>query len=517
MRSRPAPGTVLDSRPLPEEFRPGAAAAAFAVVYQGVGYDGAGRAVSGSVFLPAGEAPDGGWPVVGYAHGTTGLSDRCGPSRAGLARLEREHVSRWLAAGYAVAATDYEGLATPGPHPYFNGEAVADDVVDAVRAARGLDRRVGPAWLAVGFSQGGHAALFTGMVAGRYAPELDFRGTAALAPPVRLPSLVDALTARGDAPLGVLVPYLLAGLPTSHPDLDPAPFLTAVGRDLVDLAATAPLVEVFRAAAGVTNDAAGTTRLPSRPGIARVLRACRVPTTRMDRPVLVAAGAADEVVPIGVVERFVDDATRAGTPVRFLRHDGARHADVLGAGHQRVIAWADSLVRTTPRSVPGPLEADGDDYLTLDDYEVFALRLIQGFGEPPGSPAADAVRQGYRALWRAVATRSDTDDDGRVDEGEFRRWITRAARDDGFDLDIRPLAEAVVALADRDRDGVLSADELDHLLRACDTPSDPTRALLDHDRDGSVTVAELVATVRDFCLDPAPGAPGHWLFGRLRA
>src|SRR3712207_9525068 len=55
-------------------------------------------------------------------------------------RLEREHVAAWLAAGYAVTATDYEGLATPGPHPYLNGEAVADDWIDIVRSE---ERRVG--------------------------------------------------------------------------------------------------------------------------------------------------------------------------------------------------------------------------------------------------------------------------------------------------------------------------------------------------------------------------------------
>src|ERR1051326_5413947 len=171
----PEPGTLLGSRPLPAEFWPAGAADAMSVAYQGVGYHGAGREVTGSVFLPAGAPPAGGWPVGSYAHGTPGLSDQCAPSQVGLTRLEREHVSRWLAAGYVVAATDYEGLSTPGPHPYFNGEAVADDVVDIFRATRMLDRRVGRRWLVAGFSQGGHAALFVGLMAARYAPDLDFR------------------------------------------------------------------------------------------------------------------------------------------------------------------------------------------------------------------------------------------------------------------------------------------------------------------------------------------------------
>ncbi|HEY1178418.1 MAG TPA: lipase family protein, partial [Phytomonospora sp.] len=181
---RRLPGTLLRDRPLPRELWPDAAGAAHRVAYQGLGYDGGGRLVTGSVFVPAGRAPEGGWPVIGFAHGTTGLSDAAAPSRAGLPRLERAHVSAWLAGGYAVAATDYEGLATPGPHPYFNGEAVADDVIDAVRAAHQLGHRLSRDWLAVGFSQGGHAALFCAHIATGYAPELDFKGTVALAPAV---------------------------------------------------------------------------------------------------------------------------------------------------------------------------------------------------------------------------------------------------------------------------------------------------------------------------------------------
>ena len=39
--------------------------------------------------------------------------------------------------GYAVAATDYPGLGTPGPHPYLVGVSEARAVLDpAPRAAR---------------------------------------------------------------------------------------------------------------------------------------------------------------------------------------------------------------------------------------------------------------------------------------------------------------------------------------------------------------------------------------------
>jgi predicted esterase len=416
----PAPGTVLDHRPLPPALWPEHAARAHQVVYQGLGYDGSGRAVSGSVFLPERTR---GRPIISYAHGTTGLADHCAPSTTGLTRLEREHVARWLAAGYAVAATDYEGLSTPGPHPYFNGEAVADDVVDIVRATRALAPDLGRAWLVAGFSQGGHAALYTGLIAATHAPELDFRGTLALAPPVHLPQLVDLVTADGARPVSVLLPFLLAGLRTSHPHFDARALLTPAGRDLLDVAERATLVDMLRAVARLTNDDTGTTGLHTRPGVAEVLHACRVPTSRMDRPVLITAGTADEIVPTAVVESFVADLEGTGTRVRFDRHEGATHADVLGAGLDDLVDWADALVAEHPEPGFDQLDADGDGTLTRDDADVLALRLAQRLGEPPGSPRARALRHEYRAMWRRLAERADGDGDGRVSRTEFRNLL----------------------------------------------------------------------------------------------
>ncbi|MFI7677991.1 lipase family protein [Actinophytocola sp. NPDC049390] len=191
-------GDVLERHPVPDWQWPVHAADAARIVFHSPGYDGSGRAAGGSVFLPVGTPPPGGWPVVSYVPGL-------GPGPTGP---ERVHVDRWLGAGYAVTVADQHSL---GPHPYLNGEAVADDVVDIVRAARTTDPHVGKAWLVVGFSRGAHAALFTGLVASRYAPELHFRGTVAIAPPVHAPLLVAELTADGDRPLSPLLPYLLTG------------------------------------------------------------------------------------------------------------------------------------------------------------------------------------------------------------------------------------------------------------------------------------------------------------------
>src|SRR5690606_12354078 len=139
--------------------------------------------VSGTVTVPAGEPPEGGWPVISWAHGTTGVGDACAPSAHSVGGPARDYlavtdpvIARWVTGGYAVVATDYEGLGTPGGHPYMNGISAAHTVTDIVRAARELDSRIGAKWAVAGHSQGGHAALFTAAQGAEYAPELDLVG-----------------------------------------------------------------------------------------------------------------------------------------------------------------------------------------------------------------------------------------------------------------------------------------------------------------------------------------------------
>lgn len=512
-------GTLVRSEELPAALWPEHTGAGYRVWYQGIGYDGTGRIVSGSVFVPEGEPPADGWTVISYAHGTTGLADHTAPSIAGLSRPESRHVAGWLAAGHCVTVTDYEGLASPGPHPYFNGEAAADDVVDIVRAARGLGHRLDPRWVAVGFSQGGHAALFAGLMATKYAPDLDFRGTVALAPPVELPLIVDLQTEADAAPVTLFLPYLLAGLRITR-GLATEQFMTGLGQRLIGLAEHAPVRDIHYAVTVLTNADIGTTALIRRPGVADMLTACRVPAARFDRPVLLAAGTADAVLPMAAVERFVAAARRAGSDISQITCAGADHTGMLSATPE-LHDWVGQRMTTapqTPRHGFSLMDITGDGYLTVDDFDAFALRLAQAYGEPPGSPRALAVRAGYRALWRSMAERADANRDGRITEAEFRAWLDMHWDNDAFDADIAPLAHAVLELADADGNGVLDREELVRLLVGCEyTPLEAAVIFdrLDLDDSGTITTDELVTAIREFCLNPTADQPGAWLFGRF--
>src|ERR1700735_5448200 len=184
-----APGTlvrqeIIDGAPL--------GATAYRVLYRSTGLDNKPILVSGVVIVPPGDPPLGGRPIVAWAHPTSGIVPRCAPSLAIFLFEQIQGLRSFVRDGYVVAATDYPGLGTPGPHPYLVGTSEARAVIDSVRVAAQLPGAGGGKKFVVwGHSQGGHAALFTGIIAKTYAPELDLLGVAAAAPATDLVTLMN--------------------------------------------------------------------------------------------------------------------------------------------------------------------------------------------------------------------------------------------------------------------------------------------------------------------------------------
>ena len=182
------------------------------------GVTGKRTVVSGTLAVPKGRPPRRGWPLISWAHGTTGIADRCAPSRGGGSGPPL--LSRWLKAGYAIVRTDYEGLGTAVEHPYLICRSEGRSVLDAARAARRLDMRIGRRVVIAGHSQGGQAALWAASLAPRYTPDLKVRGTVAFAPASHLAeqsALLPGFTTP--SPLSGLVALILRGIDIARPDL----------------------------------------------------------------------------------------------------------------------------------------------------------------------------------------------------------------------------------------------------------------------------------------------------------
>lgn len=209
------------------------------ILYHSRSKDGEDIAVSGYALVPlSDQPPEGGYPVVAYAHGTTGMADICAPSDGvedslSEFRLNETLVTKTLVGmGYAVVATDYEGLGTPGLHPYLVGESEANSVLDSVRALRdwGGDR-FSDTFVALGVSQGGHAVLHAGQYWRDYAPELDLAGVVAVAPP----SQFESIETSYETDLGKTFLMMIFGAyADAYDEVEPSDILAPRGVELLE-------------------------------------------------------------------------------------------------------------------------------------------------------------------------------------------------------------------------------------------------------------------------------------------
>ncbi len=140
------------------------------------------------VMFPKVAPPTDGYRVVVWEHGTVGVGDSCAPSNNMIHPRFKILADSLLAAGYVIVAPDYEGLGTPGIHPYLNLSSAAKSALSAVQAAKDhYGKQLNGAWMSVGQSQGGHASLATAEYANTDAT---YKGAVAGAPASSLGKII---------------------------------------------------------------------------------------------------------------------------------------------------------------------------------------------------------------------------------------------------------------------------------------------------------------------------------------
>jgi pimeloyl-ACP methyl ester carboxylesterase len=313
-----------------------------AVVYHSTGVNGRDIAVSGVVFVPAGTAPRGGWPVVSWAHGTTGMADRCAPSeRANLYYNEYAQVVRaFVDAGYVVAATDYPGLGTPGTHTYLVGVDEGNSVVDIVIAAHHLVGDLAPTWFAVGHSQGGQAVLFASRAANR-AAAFHLGGVIAIAPASHLDLIVPAVIGSGDRYDLSYAVYSIIGLSAVDAHVRLQTFLGPAGRSRLPLILDGGCLE--QADASFTRVSVSDVL---RGGVSQIERLDtelgrydNPDNTPTSGPVLVIQGSADQDVPPITTQLMVKQLQRLGSDITERVYPGKNHDQVIGPSLCDQLAW----------------------------------------------------------------------------------------------------------------------------------------------------------------------------------
>ncbi len=147
------------------------------------------------VFYPQTKKPKDGWRIVVWTHGTVGVADKCAPSQQPLGENFKVAAQALLKDGYVVVAPDYEGLGTPGIHPYLNLKSEALSALYAIKAMKHqFPNDFQGNWMVAGQSQGGQAALGTAEFANEDA---SFKGAVAGAPASNLKKIIMEVAPAG--------------------------------------------------------------------------------------------------------------------------------------------------------------------------------------------------------------------------------------------------------------------------------------------------------------------------------
>jgi len=332
------PGKLLRHEPLDASVGLGSAGQQYRILFSST--DGVGGeqpiTVSGALFLPKGQAPAGGWPIVAWGHGTLGVADICAPSWQGRSYRDVRYLNAWLDEGYAVVASDYQGIGVPGPNPQFNNRSNAYSILDSARAAldgfQGLSNKV----LLVGQSQGGSAVVVAAGYAPEYAPDLDVLGTIGTGIVYRPARAVKAVTSPDPDALNRVDPSIAYGFyhVVAAQALDPSvrgeDIYTELALPLLEQARTHCLATLSADAVGLGLTRANTLKNPAgdkaynapADDVGRPF-----PTVKLTQPLFIGVGLKDGLVSAGVA--LAEDACAAGTVTQIHVYEGKDHSGTV--------------------------------------------------------------------------------------------------------------------------------------------------------------------------------------------
>jgi alpha-beta hydrolase superfamily lysophospholipase len=336
--SRAEPGTLIRSEPFAGYSIP-EGAHAVRILYHSRDLGGADIATSGVVLIPAGTPPQDGWPVVAWAHGTSGVARICAPSLMKDIEYGEEGLMPMVAAGFAVVATDYAGLGTPGSHQYDNKIAQANDVIYAIPAAHTAVQTLGKRWVAIGHSQGGIAVWGVAeLEAARDDP--DYAGAISVAGDMNFEAYETHDAKTFDATTDLYWPFTAFGIKASYPSFDVARMLTPpVLSRYRDVTSKGCWYYAYAALKEIGQQRAVRPGWDRAPEVRRYNRDGKSGDKPIRGPMLVLAGDDDRSVAIANIEAGVKQACGRGLQIEFVHHPGLDHDPLMQKTTPEQLAW----------------------------------------------------------------------------------------------------------------------------------------------------------------------------------
>ncbi|CEF42645.1 secretory lipase [Acetobacter senegalensis] len=360
-----APGQLIETAPLDAQLSLPGAARSLKITYLSTnGITGSGLVpVTAEVILPPGTPPAGGWPIVAWSHGTVGIAESCAPSLHPYTERNRDYLSAWMQRGFAIVATDYQGLGSGGPHPYLNVRTEAYSVLDSVRAALagvpGLQNKV----MLVGQSQGAGAAFGAAAYAPDYAPDLNIRGTVATGIPYMTPEVLSALLTHQEQtspkakqaiqkqdPVVAYGLLLGASLGNIDPNFKPEEAFTPKAMDAYHAASQVCLAPLMQQVSkdGLTRRNAFTPTMGK--ALAPAFKGMMYPTLALKQPLFVGTGSQDLDVAASSQKALVKAACAAGTTVQAHVYKGLDHSQTVLASLPDSAAFTQAVMAGEPVS-----------------------------------------------------------------------------------------------------------------------------------------------------------------------
>lgn len=334
-----SPGTLLRTEPYTSGIPDNAQA--WLIMYSTQTSLGAPTVATAVVLAPE-QLPAGPRPLVAWTHGTVGIDRRCAPSLSDGPFADLP-IAPLLDNGWVMVATDYAGMGTEGASSYLIGSGQAYSALDSIRAAHQMPELSLLDDTAIwGHSQGGHAALWTGILADTYAPELKIDGVAALSPATNLPAMSLAVQGQPGGALGSA--YVITAYSETYDDVDFDDYVRPGASTEVREAAKRCLSDPALLISIITSLPATQSVFSADPtaGAAGRRLTENTPTALIAAPLLVAQGTGDEVIPFSITEDWVANQCAAGQHLEFVSYADLTHMGVLQPDSglpDKLIAW----------------------------------------------------------------------------------------------------------------------------------------------------------------------------------